>query len=750
MLLDLLLFHFRRARRANTLLVTIDDAHWADEQTWSLAEAAVRSVPGLCLVLAAQPMVDERQPKALEEAGVLRLQLGELEDDDQEHLALARLAARHIAPDLSTLLRARARGHPFFCMELAQALLDDGVIEVMDGTARIARNVDVSALPLPETVHGTVTRRIDRLDPDTQVTLKVASVAGLRFPARLVADVHPMTPADYARIDEHLNVHHRIGLLLPDDVQERNGYAFRHGAIRDVAYGLMVYSQRRELHRKIAAWYEQMLGEERSRVYAVLAYHLEAAGEPEQAAEYLRTEADRVFGQGLARQSVEIGLHAAQLLGASLPIHPASLQPAIAAELDKITALLGTRGPADLSALPVLDDARVGQLIQLLLMLAPFAHQSEQLELFALMGCVCLRLTLEHGNGPHAPDVYSMYSVVHGALTGDRVTAAAWSRLGLGWEGGRRGAQFSRSAHIHSWFHTHWIDELGEGIALASDGAEAGLADNEITFGCFNLSASVVLLATAGRPLEDIIAEARRSMARNGRRVINAHYHLVIETQLAKALAGLTSGLTEISDEGDNEARDIASLLDSGLSNQIGFYYTMQVKLHVHAGNWNEALQWADRALPLSLFFSGQPAEFELPQYRGLAALATAIFGAAANRRALIDDGWDCTELFRRWERLSPSVFGHKADLLDGMRLAAAGSAQEAIPLLQRASARAGSLGFLHDAGLAAEYRARCLRYFGDPAAARQAAAQACELFAEWGAAAKVSMLSRDFELSLS
>ncbi len=745
--LALLVELLRRAAAERPLLVSIDDAHWLDEESWLLVEAAVRDVRGLCLVLAMQPLEDDTRLQRLAAAGARRLRLGELSDEDQERLVLARLGAERLTEELSAQLRGRARGHPFFCLELAQALRDEGLVEVVDGTCHIVPRGNTTDLPLPDSVQGTVMRRIDRLDAESQVTLKVASAAGLRFPTSLVSEVHPTARGEQTAVARHLALHDRVGFLLPEQVDEREGYAFRHGIIRDVAYGLMLYAQRRPLHREIALWNEAASASNRSRVYALLAFHWEAAGETARAADYIRLEAERVFGAGLVRQSIEIGLRGARLLGGDLPTDSAGLHEAIGQELEWIGKLLGDRRPDQLAGLSPLTDERAGQLIHLLLVLAPFAHQSEQLELFALMGCTCLRLTLEHGNGPLAPDVYSMYSVVYGALTGDRDTAAVWSRVGLALLKGERGAGFARCSFIHAWFHNHWVSPLGEGIALADAGAEAGLGDNEVIYGCFNLSASVVLLAAAGRPLAEIMADARSHMQRNGRRVLNAHYHLVLELQFAKALAGLTSAPLALGDAEYDEVRDISSIVDTNLSNQIGYYLVTKVKLHLHAGDWSGALEWAARAHPMLPYFGGQPAEFELSQYRGLAALAAAVFGSAKGRQALVQEGRDCLERLRGWDARNPHVFRHKADLLDGLLQAASGRETEAARLLGRAAEGAAADGFLHDAGLAHEYLARCRRLVRDGAGAAASALVAREIFRAWGAGAKVRLLEKEFEL---
>jgi hypothetical protein len=263
----------------------------------------------------------------------------------------------------------------------------------------------------------------------------------------------------------------------------------------------------------------------------------------------------------------------------------------------------------------------------------------------------------------------------------------------------------------------------------------------------FNLSASIVLLAAAGRPLAEIMEQARLRIERNGRRVLNAHYHLLFELQFAKALAGLTSGPLSLGDAEHDEARDLGSVVDTNLSNQIGYYFVTRLKLHLHGCDWSGALEWAARAHPMLPYFGGQAAEFELAQYRGLAAVAAAVFGAAKKGPTLVQDGCDCLEQLRGWEARNPAVFRHKADLLDGLVQSAMGRHGDAVRLFGRAAEGAAAGGFRHDAGLAHEYLARCRRLVGDDAGAAGSALAAREIFRDWGAGAKVQLIEREFEL---
>jgi predicted ATPase len=739
--LSLLLSLLGERAQGATVAVIIDDAHWLDAASWDLAHRVAVEVKGLCLILSLQPLQDETPLDRLTADGAQRLKLTELSTADQERLVCARLGVKHLAGEVTELVANRARGHPFFCMELAQTLLDEGVIEVINGVGRIASNV-ASNLPLPDTVHGTVTRRIDRLDTGPKLALKVASVAGLRFISSMVKDIYPISE-ERGEVAQHLISNSRIGLLVPESVDDMEGYSFRHGIIRDVVYELVLPGRRKQLHLQIAEWYERTFADQLSRHYSLIAYHLQAAEQSERAAHYLILEAQRTFSLGLARQSVTIGLRAAELFGIVLPTDPDGIRRKLAYELDRIAALLGDRCPADLLALAE-SEINIDPLLKLLVTIGPLAFQSEQVELFALIIGTALRLTLEHGKGPKAAEVYSMFSVVAGGLSGDRVKAGAWSRLALDLLGDSRDDRFGRAAFIQGWFHNHWVAPIRDSIALSRAGAEAALSHGDVMFGCFNLAACVIYIAAAGQPLSEVMQAARAHLARIDGRVMNASFHVKLELQVAKALAGLTESPFDLTDQEFDEGRDIASICDTELSNQTGYYLVSRAKLHVYLADWRGALGWIERARSLLPFFSGQTAEYELVQFHGLAALAEVAFSTSDNARALMEEGRDCIEKLRQWNDLS-SMFGHKADLLAGIMECSLEPTEMATKLLRASAAAALGAGYLPDAALAIEFLARGYRKAGRHTESLRALNRALDVYAHWGANAKVEHLKNEF-----
>ena len=57
-------------------------------------------------------------------------------------------------------------------------------------------------MTFPDTVQGVITSRIDRLPPQQQLTLKVASIIGRIFTVRLLNDIYPIrSETDQLRYD---------------------------------------------------------------------------------------------------------------------------------------------------------------------------------------------------------------------------------------------------------------------------------------------------------------------------------------------------------------------------------------------------------------------------------------------------------------------------------------------------------------------------------------------------------------------
>ena len=123
---------------------------------------------------------------------------------------------------------------------------------------------------MPATVQAAIAARIDRLATAAKQTVNAASVIGARFGAQLLAAL-----GIDAVFDELL------GAELIDQVSftPNAEYAFRHPLIRAVAYESQLKSDRAQWHRRLAAAIQEREPGSVEENAALIAEHLEAAGE---------------------------------------------------------------------------------------------------------------------------------------------------------------------------------------------------------------------------------------------------------------------------------------------------------------------------------------------------------------------------------------------------------------------------------------------------------------------------------------
>jgi class 3 adenylate cyclase/tetratricopeptide (TPR) repeat protein len=314
----------------SSLLLVLDDAHWFDSASWALTRQVVAQVRPLLLVLAtrppAEPLPDDyrrlRQGPATE-----RLQLEPLSHHDILALVRDRLGVRRLPEAVAGLIEERAQGNPFFSEELAYALRDAGVIRIADGTCSIAPGAgDLSTVSLPDTMEGVVAARIDRLPPGQELTLKVASVIGRLFAFRILRDVHPIE-ADRGVVRNYLDDLARQAFTVLDTPEPDLAYLFKHVVTQEVAYSLLLYAQRRQLHRAVAEWYEQTPAADRASLYPLLAYHWGRAEEPTRTLGYLELAGDQALQVGAYQEAVGFLTEAVSLAG-TIPSAPEGLRQA--------------------------------------------------------------------------------------------------------------------------------------------------------------------------------------------------------------------------------------------------------------------------------------------------------------------------------------------------------------------------------------------------------------------------------------
>ena len=253
--------------RESPAVYVVEDVHWIDEVSESMLADFLTVIPQTpSLVLATYR--PEYEGALARVHGAQTIALAPLSDSETTALVSELLGPDPTVGALGQKIAERAAGNPFFAEEIVRELAERGVLHGERGG--YVSMADVSEVSVPATLQATIAARIDRLNPKAKRTLSAAAVIGSRFSRDLVETLG---------IDPTLE--DLLGGELIDQIRftGQPEYVFHHPLIRTVAYESQLKSDRTELHRRVAAAIESRDPAAVEENAALIAEHLEAAGD---------------------------------------------------------------------------------------------------------------------------------------------------------------------------------------------------------------------------------------------------------------------------------------------------------------------------------------------------------------------------------------------------------------------------------------------------------------------------------------
>jgi adenylate cyclase len=254
------------ARKTPAVFV-LEDAHWIDEVSESMLSDIVMVIPQTpSLVMFTYRR--EYEGALARVRGAQTIALAPLSDQETAAMTAELLGPDSSVGGMATMIVERAAGNPFFVEEMVRELAERGVLR--GNRSAYVSTVGAAEVSVPATVQATIAARIDRLNPAAKRTLSAAAVIGSRFQPGLLETlgIEPVL--------EDL-----VGGELIDQITftRRPQYVFHHPLIRTVAYQSQLKSDRAELHRRVVAAIQQHDPGSVDENAALIAEHLEAAGD---------------------------------------------------------------------------------------------------------------------------------------------------------------------------------------------------------------------------------------------------------------------------------------------------------------------------------------------------------------------------------------------------------------------------------------------------------------------------------------
>jgi predicted ATPase/class 3 adenylate cyclase len=356
------------------LLLVLEDAHWLDGLSWDLAVYVARTlgISGEPFMLALVTRPPDRTSVAAQHVDTLTrmkgaetLALAGLDPDEMVSLVTHRLGLPPggLPDTVARLVRDRAGGNPLFAEELVFALRDQELIQVSTPAEGDEPQCTVSEAlneaSLPDTVQGLVLSRIDRLPPEQQLTLKVASVIGRTFPyTPLLHTLKQHADTTEARLDAQLTSLAELDLTPLDTPEPEPTYIFRHATTQEVAYETLLFAQRRDLHHTVAAWYEESFGASETELaphLPLLVHHYHYAEENDKERLYAGLAGHRAAAQYANNEAIRYLSRALELT----PEEEATERYDLLLARERVNDLLGEREAQrlDIEALETISEA---------------------------------------------------------------------------------------------------------------------------------------------------------------------------------------------------------------------------------------------------------------------------------------------------------------------------------------------------------------------------------------------------------
>jgi class 3 adenylate cyclase/tetratricopeptide (TPR) repeat protein len=294
---------FARHRGTEPVLLVLDDVQWLDSASWALLARIARTAGRMAILLATRPATGARKADLgalLDSQGGSLLALEPLAAGDTLRLVARALGTRSVPEEVERFILGRAEGNPFFSLELAYALRDAGLLEIVGEEGRLAAGADLGRLEFPDTIDGVIAVRLDQLSSAEQTILKVGSVLSQSFTE---LDLRELAPSEMGTLEAPLVRLSELDILVADRGNDPVAYGFRHVLIRDAVYGRLLHAQRRDLHTRAAQYLERVSIAAGARQDAVLAYHWEEAGAPNRAIDHLEPAGESALRDGAFRES---------------------------------------------------------------------------------------------------------------------------------------------------------------------------------------------------------------------------------------------------------------------------------------------------------------------------------------------------------------------------------------------------------------------------------------------------------------
>ncbi|MFQ5602956.1 MAG: tetratricopeptide repeat protein [bacterium] len=292
-----------------TVLLIIDDIHWADEASLRLFHylshhvvqnrvllVGISRIERYDLLKDGKPtMIVDMLARIRRESTCEQITLYRLSKKNCEALVDKSLAPAMFTEEFYELIYNETKGNPLFVLETLKLMRENGTVFFNAGAWY--NKQEGFELAVPNRVEDVFVRRLSALNEDEREILQVAAVIGFKFDISLLATILETTKI---KLLKNLQ---RVERELQILTSTEQGYQFEHPMLQDMLYNEIPKALAQEYHLMIAAEMEKIHNGEYGALVGEVAQHLRRGGQHEKAAPLLYEAAMRAFKLGAFREA---------------------------------------------------------------------------------------------------------------------------------------------------------------------------------------------------------------------------------------------------------------------------------------------------------------------------------------------------------------------------------------------------------------------------------------------------------------
>ncbi len=311
--------------KKKTLVLFIDDVHWADEASLHLLHYLARNIRNQKILILCAYRTEEVDVSInkMDPLQVLISRLGSenlfstvelqrLDQHETKEIVEDLLNVDNIPDDFAELIYRETEGNPFFIKEVIKSLLDDGSLKLEDNNLEFT--ISPEDIVIPMSIQELIKLRVQRLDNESIDVLEYASVIANEFQFEILSNIIDIPESKLINILSKLTE-----MKIIEEVSNEKGFTWRftHNKIHEVIYNNLTENKKRLVHLKLARFIEDTKIDNLDEVVYDLAYHFYKGVDFDRALSYSiegGEKAMRAFAYKEALDLYNIGLNSIRLL----------------------------------------------------------------------------------------------------------------------------------------------------------------------------------------------------------------------------------------------------------------------------------------------------------------------------------------------------------------------------------------------------------------------------------------------------